>query len=90
MHRELKPGNILFHDGLVKIGDFGQAKIIDSVEKNIDLNHTEAKNFCVYRDPQRLNKEKYSFKCDVWSAGVSIYECLFENLPWKSPNQKKY
>jgi serine/threonine-protein kinase ULK/ATG1 len=26
MHRDVKPDNILFHDGIVKLGDFGFCK----------------------------------------------------------------
>lgn len=29
-HRDLKPDNILFHDGLLKIGDFGLSRDITS------------------------------------------------------------
>lgn len=34
--------------------------------------------------PQILSKNYYTFKCDVWSMGIVIYEMWFEALPWKS------
>lgn len=37
MHRDLKPGNILLHDGKIKIADFGFCK---SLITNKDLAHT--------------------------------------------------
>lgn len=40
MHRDLKPANILINDGLIKIADFGFAKIQESHE-NTNLNETE-------------------------------------------------
>lgn len=33
IHRDLKPENILFHDGHVKIGDFGFARIVSDLEE---------------------------------------------------------
>ena len=32
MHRDLKPDNIFFHDGVVKLGDFGFCKDLSSAE----------------------------------------------------------
>ena len=37
MHRDLKPGNIFFHNGQIKIGDFGFCK---SLENSKDLAQT--------------------------------------------------
>ena len=37
MHRDLKPGNIFFHNGQIKIGDFGFCK---SLESSKDLAQT--------------------------------------------------
>lgn len=33
--------------------------------------------------PQILSKNFYSYKCDVWSLGIIIYEFYFGKLPWK-------
>jgi len=30
IHYDLKPQNILFHDGVAKLADFGLCKIVDS------------------------------------------------------------
>ena len=30
MHRDLKPANIFIHNGVLKLGDFGFAKVADS------------------------------------------------------------
>jgi serine/threonine-protein kinase ULK/ATG1 len=34
--------------------------------------------------PQILSKNFYSYKCDVWSLGIIMYEFHFEKLPWKA------
>jgi serine/threonine-protein kinase ULK/ATG1 len=34
--------------------------------------------------PQILSKNFYSYKCDIWSLGIIIYEYYFQTLPWKA------
>lgn len=34
--------------------------------------------------PQILSKNYYTYKCDVWSLGIIIYEMFFDGLPWKA------
>ncbi len=34
--------------------------------------------------PQILSRNFYTFKCDVWSLGIIIYELYFDHLPWKA------
>jgi len=81
MHRDIKPANILFHKGILKVADFGFAKMIDEVHKESKQRHT----ICgtpMYESPQIINEERYSAKCDVYSTGVVFYELLFGCLPW--------
>jgi tousled-like kinase len=37
IHFDLKPQNILFHNGEIKISDFGLAKLLDEKSENIEL-----------------------------------------------------
>lgn len=34
IHRDIKPANFLIHDGIVKIADFGFAKVVDNVNES--------------------------------------------------------
>jgi len=86
MHRDLKPANILFNDGKVKLVDFGFAKLINSVMKDVKMKQTFL-GTPLYSCPQILDGEPYSFKCDIWSAGSVIYECLFGTTPWTGRNE---
>lgn len=38
----------------------------------------------IYLSPQILSKNHYTYKCDVWSLGIIIFEMLYDHLPWKS------
>jgi len=86
MHRDLKPANVLFHDGKLKLGDFGFAKIVDSVVKDQKMKQTYL-GTPLYCCPQIMENSAYSFKCDVWSAGCILYECLFGMVPFDGKNE---
>jgi len=81
MHRDIKAANILFHEGRVKVADFGFAKFIEEANKNLKQKNTLL-GTPLYMAPQILNDESYSSKCDLWSTGVLFYELLFGKLPW--------
>ena len=81
MHRDIKPANILFHDGVTKIADFGFAKLIGSEAKTTKQLHTNL-GTPLYMAPEILINKEYSFKCDIWSMGMVLYEMLTGELPW--------
>jgi serine/threonine-protein kinase ULK/ATG1 len=87
MHRDIKPANIMFHEDQVKLADFGFAKIIDDVAKDVRDGGTLLGS-PAYMPPQILNDEDYNYKCDVWSTGVVFYELLTGQLPWKGYSDK--
>ena len=33
--------------------------------------------------PEVLERRKYSWKSDIWSFGILIYELVYGKLPWK-------
>ena len=84
IHRDIKPANFLLHKGVIKIADFGFARVVDSVDEQEALTFLGSP---LYMPPQILAKDKFSSKCDVWSLGVTIYEILFGRPPFtaKSP-----
>lgn len=71
LHRDIKCQNIfLTKDGLVKMGDFGIAKI---------LNHTTqfsktAIGTPYYLSPEICQGKNYNQKSDIWSLGCVLYE----------------
>lgn len=80
MHRDLKPDNILLHNGVIKIADFGFCKSLASPQ---DLAQTMLGS-PIYMAPEVLKGEIYTMKADIWSLGVVLYEMLNGECPYKS------
>ena len=74
IHRDIKPENILIKDLSyfeIKIADFGCSKFKeDEVDQAQNLRHTNV-GTPLFVDPN-VKSGKYSFKCDVYSAGLVI------------------
>ena len=83
VHRDLKPDNLMLDEnGELKIADFGLAR---------DVEAKMTKGVCtpLYAAPEVLNLDPYNEKCDVWSAGLILYEMLtgkemFEHIKKKN------
>lgn len=73
IHRDLAARNILVQsEDCVKISDFGLAQVTDGGNYYIAQNsrHLPIK----WYSPETLKTMKYSFKSDVWSFGVTLFE----------------
>eukprot|EP00347_Sterkiella_histriomuscorum_P010133 403377475 len=77
MHRDLKPANILItDDGIVKIIDFGQARVIDK-NQELGLTYTLDIGTKWYKAPEIfMGNKKYNEKIDMWSMGCVIAELV--------------
>lgn len=75
VHRDLKPENLLYssasEDAVVKLADFGLAKIIKPQQMMKTACGTPG-----YVAPEILNRQKYDEKVDVWSLGIISYILL--------------
>lgn len=83
IHYDLKPQNILFHDGLIKISDFGLCKVMDEGQTRLELTSQGVGTYW-YLPPECFhnNYPKISTKVDVWSVGVILYELLYGIKPF--------
>lgn len=83
IHRDLKPENILLGKGkIVKIGDFGCARMVGAVDMSRVDNFSLDKGTFLYASPEQLKNENYSSKCDVWAAGCIAYLLAFGVHPF--------
>ncbi|CAH8642633.1 unnamed protein product [Schistosoma haematobium] len=73
-HRDIKPQNLLIHpdQGLLKICDFGSAKMLNPDEPNVSYICSR-----YYRAPELIfGATHYTVQIDMWSAGCVIGELL--------------
>jgi len=86
IHYDLKPQNILFHSGEIKITDFGLCKVIeDSNTTRLELTSQGVGTYW-YLPPECFETgdppPKISTKVDIWSVGVIYYEMMFGEKPF--------
>ena len=94
VHRDIKPANLIRENGgVVKVTDFGIAKIKEGAGATGQTVLTKS-GFLLgtphYMSPEQIREPKDAgAKCDIYSAGVVLYEMLTGTLPFNSRSLPK-
>jgi hypothetical protein len=79
VHRDLKPGNIFYDEGVVKIGDYGLSKFISCSRRS---GQTGSVGTVHYMAPEVANG-RYGKEIDIYALGVILYEMLTGHVPFE-------
>jgi YVTN family beta-propeller protein len=83
IHRDLKPGNILFDEqSNAYLADFGIAKAMTG-----DMDLTETGGIVgtpAYMSPEQARGEKLDGRSDIYSLGIMTYQTLAGRLPFNA------
>lgn len=85
VHRDLKPGNILFdEDGDPFLSDFGIAKLADLSQQTHLTGSGGIVGTPAYMSPEQAQGEEIDYRSDIYALGVILYEMLSGKLPFDS------
>lgn len=79
VHRDLKPNNIFFEDGVVKIGDYSLSKAITTSHRS---GHTTTVGSVHYMAPE-ISRGQYDKTVDIYALGVILFEMLTGAPPFE-------
>ena len=96
VHRDIKPENIMIRkDGIVKVLDFGLAKLTDWEDSSSEATTIARVNTepgavlgtVAYMSPEQAAGREVDARSDIWSFGVVLYEMLTAHAPFEGASK---
>jgi serine/threonine-protein kinase len=82
LHRDIKPGNILFNaEGEPKLVDFGLARSTEAESES----DTAVWGTPYYIAPEKVRREREDFLSDLYSLAGTLYHAITGHVPFEAP-----
>jgi eukaryotic-like serine/threonine-protein kinase len=79
VHRDLKPGNVMLAGDVVKIVDFGIARMFGGGAASVTGSRIGS---LAYMAPEQITEGLIAPCVDIWALGVILYEALSGRMPF--------
>jgi eukaryotic-like serine/threonine-protein kinase len=104
VHRDIKPENVMLrHDGIVKVLDFGLAKLSEPLgvaggpavdteaptRANVKTDPGVVMGTAIYMSPEQARGLPVDARTDVFSLGIVLYEMVAGRLPFEGSNRNE-
>ena len=87
VHRDLKPGNVLFHGGIWKLADMGLARFL---EDSTSLQTMKGFLSPQYAAPEQWKEDPVTKETDLYAFGCIAYTLLTGRPPFLGPEMSDY
>ena len=83
INRDVKPANLMLTpNGLVKLADFGLAKVISDIGATTTTNMHSVIGTPLYMSPEQAEGSRVDHRSDIYSLGASLYHLIAGRPPF--------